>query len=1101
MIRPVAKTLLHTIAATIAGAAVFLAIVLWRLSTGPISLSFLAPYVEQALNYEDASYRLNFADLRLTWAGWERTLDVRASDVQSFSTDGALLATFPEMAVEFSIGAMLRGIIAPTKLELFKPDVHLNHDVNSVLDLGTNEPSRRNSRLIFADEIGRVLGVQRTDSRLSYLQSVSILDGSLVIYGPDSKPRWAAKRANVVIERSSNGLHAELELEMDLDGSFVDLEIEAQLNSENGLINADINFSPVEPKRLSRITSIPSPLEGINLALNGRATIVADLNLDVQEATFKFNGGPGNLSIQNIFPGNPTLKVTSLRVEGILEPSIQKLTLEEVYVNSENTTIHANGSIQGGWLQPAIEADIALENIPLSRIDEFWPQTLAENARQWITSRILRGTVQRLDAHLNLKPGDWENGITDRETIYGQFIVVEGTVNYFPGLPVAEKLVATGWYDGMDLHLDISDGLLENQNIRHITVNLSDINGRDEHGMIQIKTAGPVADLFRALDTPTLKHSQIFPIDSTLLKGTIETDLEVKFPLLKDLEVEDLQVSGTANLSNVAIREFTLSPLLPKTDIKDLQGEIIINLDGFYLSGVAIADSMPFKFSWQENFNPMQAKFTNRIDLHARLGEAERKLWKINDDRLRGFTEADVTFITDATGVTDGKIIIDAVDAYLDLPSLGWNKVPGYPAKAEIGLRLNNGIPFEDLTFQFNSGNFGAHGHVELNNQHSVETLVFKLLEVGETRLTGRIDLRDDEKHEFDIKAERLDIRPFRNAYQVGNVKPMSLSGTANEILVGDGIVLTEVKGHMTHLADEDVVLEIIASDLDLRAYFANKGDKDTTAEDREPNLLPASLSGTIKRVLIDDQIYLSDVRGEARYDGDKISAAHLEASVGESGNIKIRISEATNARNILITAKNAGAILRSLDITDDVVGGILNLQGTFQDDEEDRPLSGDLIINEFHVINAPPLAKLLTVATLTGALELLGGQGLPFDKLHAPFVYKNKKISLNKARATGLSLGLTIDGIIELNDYEVDLNGTIIPAYTINSIVGHVPVIGDILTGGDGQGVFALAYRARGPLSDTEITVNPLTALAPGIFRDLFKIFDRPPINLEESD
>ena len=108
---------------------------------------------------------------------------------------------------------------------------------------------------------------------------------------------------------------------------------------------------------------------------------------------------------------------------------------------------------------------------------------------------------------------------------------------------------------------------------------------------------------------------------------------------------------------------------------------------------------------------------------------------------------------------------------------------------------------------------------------------------------------------------------------------------------------------------------------------------------------------------------------------------------------------------------------------------------------------------------------------------------------------------SLNKARATGLSLGLTIDGIIELNDYEVDLNGTIIPAYTINSIVGHVPVIGDILTGGDGQGVFAIAYRARGPLSDTEITVNPLTALAPGIFRDLFKLFDRPPTNLEDSN
>jgi len=246
---------------------------------------------------------------------------------------------------------------------------------------------------------------------------------------------------------------------------------------------------------------------------------------------------------------------------------------------------------------------------------------------------------------------------------------------------------------------------------------------------------------------------------------------------------------------------------------------------------------------------------------------------------------------------------------------------------------------------------------------------------------------------------------------------------------------------------------------------------------------------------------FTSRICGTARCDGDKISSAQLEASVGESGNIEIRISEATKSRDILITAENAGALLRALDITNDVVGGTLNLKGTFRDDEEDRPLSGDLMINEFHVVNAPPLAKLLTIATLTGALELLSGQGLPFNQLHAPFVYQNEKISLNKARASGLSLGLTIDGVIELNDYEVDLSGTIIPAYIINSIVGHVPVIGDILTGGDGQGVFAIAYRARGPLSDTTITVNPLTALAPGILRDLFKLFDRQPANLEEND
>ncbi|SVB93545.1 uncharacterized protein METZ01_LOCUS246399, partial [marine metagenome] len=191
------------------------------------------------------------------------------------------------------------------------------------------------------------------------------------------------------------------------------------------------------------------------------------------------------------------------------------------------------------------------------------------------------------------------------------------------------------------------------------------------------------------------------------------------------------------------------------------------------------------------------------------------------------------------------------------------------------------------------------------------------------------------------------------------------------------------------------------------------------------------------------------------------------------------------------IASENAGAVLRAIDLTDDVVGGTLRLQGTFLDDERDNPLVGELTIKDFHVVNAPPLAKLLTIATLTGALELLGGQGLPFDRMHAPFRYQNKKLLLNKARANGLSLGLTIDGEINLDNHTIDLSGTIIPAYVLNSIVGHLPVIGDILTGGDGEGVFAATYRAQGPLKDAAITVNPLTALAPGILRDLFKLFE----------
>ncbi len=70
----------------------------------------------------------------------------------------------------------------------------------------------------------------------------------------------------------------------------------------------------------------------------------------------------------------------------------------------------------------------------------------------------------------------------------------------------------------------------------------------------------------------------------------------------------------------------------------------------------------------------------------------------------------------------------------------------------------------------------------------------------------------------------------------------------------------------------------------------------------------------------------------------------------------------------------------------------------------------------------------------------------------------------------------------------EIHVNGVMVPAYALNSLLGKVPIVGGILTGGSGEGVFALTYRVEGDLDDPQVTINPLSALAPGILRKMFE-------------
>ncbi len=68
---------------------------------GPIHLRSLSSYVEQALIRTDQPYRIAIDDTVLTWAGWDRALDVRAMDLRVSDLEGREVANLPEVSITF----------------------------------------------------------------------------------------------------------------------------------------------------------------------------------------------------------------------------------------------------------------------------------------------------------------------------------------------------------------------------------------------------------------------------------------------------------------------------------------------------------------------------------------------------------------------------------------------------------------------------------------------------------------------------------------------------------------------------------------------------------------------------------------------------------------------------------------------------------------------------------------------------------------------------------------------------------------------------------------------------------------------------------------
>jgi hypothetical protein len=249
----------------------------------------------------------------------------------------------------------------------------------------------------------------------------------------------------------------------------------------------------------------------------------------------------------------------------------------------------------------------------------------------------------------------------------------------------------------------------------------------------------------------------------------------------------------------------------------------------------------------------------------------------------------------------------------------------------------------------------------------------------------------------------------------------------------------------------------------------------------------PLVIDARFGRVLFGPNREARNVVVQLYSDGAHWQSIRLDLAPFGSGALRLRFGETGGRRPFDFSTTDLGATLRLLDISDHVTGGRLSATGQAQDVGAARVFSGRLDGADYKIVRAPVMAKLLSVASFTSIASLLSGEGIPFTRLTGDFTAQDGRVTVKQGRAYGGALGINASGTVDLGQSTLDLDGTLVPAYMLNNILGKIPLIGNFLLGGEGQGLFAAAFRVNGPLDDPSITVNPLSALAPGMLRKLF--------------
>ncbi|MGB0907209.1 MAG: AsmA-like C-terminal domain-containing protein, partial [Maricaulaceae bacterium] len=252
---------------------------------------------------------------------------------------------------------------------------------------------------------------------------------------------------------------------------------------------------------------------------------------------------------------------------------------------------------------------------------------------------------------------------------------------------------------------------------------------------------------------------------------------------------------------------------------------------------------------------------------------------------------------------------------------------------------------------------------------------------------------------------------------------------------------------------------------------------------------VPILLTASLRRLALNEAYSLRDSNVLFAHDGVGIRQARLKGeTLDGSLVIDITTDDEAGFRNIDIDVPSASEAAYAFMNMSSLIGGRMQIKGTMPIVGEVGPMSGEAFVEDITVVNAPAMTTLLSLASLKGLSDAMTGEGLKFQSLTVPFSLEDQVLSMRDARASGPALGMTSNGEISFADKTLDLDGVLVPAYTANSMLGDIPVIGDIFVGKKGEGIFALSYSMRGPFKKSQVSVNPLSALTPGFLRGIFR-------------
>ncbi len=738
-------------------------------------------------------------------------------------------------------------------------------------------------------------------------------------------------------------------------------------------------------------------------------------------------------SISPAGSSEPSLLVAA-RVAGRLDAAATALHADEIGVRSPQGEVTGRGAVlfERGK-RPGLDLRIDVGAMPVSHAKQLWPWFAAGSAQRWVTANVFGGQVEGGWVELKVPAGRFGDGTPLRHEEVSGFFKVRGTRFDVAGrIPPVRDGSGTVAFFGTDVEIELAQGTVYMPSGRTVAASNGVLDIRDAHikptiGRLDIEVSGQADAVLELASYDPIGVGRFVDLKPDDLDGTVSGSVAADIPLQSGVPLDRLDWKV-----ELAYDDLSVARPFQGQAVRAATGTIVVDPQKAVIEAKAQLNGLPATLKLTEPLGQSTERRQRQIAIDMD-DKARAALAPGLDALLSGIVKVEVDDARSGAEADAARTIrADLQPATLSIPWVGWSKGAGVPAAVSFAMKAAGGRT-ELSDFSLRGESFAASGTVLLNDG-GVERVRFPAMRLNRGDDFSLDVARSGAGYTVTVRGKSVDARSLVKLY----ARDVGAGGAAE-------------------VAATPVTLDL---KVDAMAGFHGEVLRNVTL----------AYSGT----------------------GAQGGNTEFSATTASGEQIVFRDGLEGGTRGISMQSADAGALLRFLDIYERMEGGRIALSLSGRSGET---LRGRIDARDFWLVNEPRLSSIVSTPSTQDGRSLnqavrgsLDTSRVQFERGYAEVARGQGRVSLDRGILRGPMIGVSFQGLLSDGNGNMAMTGTFMPAYGLNRIFGEIPIIGQILGNGRDRGLIGITFRLAGKTDEPRLEVNPLSVIAPGIFRSVFE-------------